>query len=170
MGGTGHYAWDVYAGPAGRDRSQPPSRCGWPRRSGPRFLADGSAVVASTGAGATSCNVVTGEMSALGIRHSSKISQPDPAPDGLHLAFISDAQERFRYEVWWGRLDGGEAHPLTALGTYLYQPRCSRDGQWVYFLRDEHAVGEISLWRVGLADGTVDEVIPAAVLLAPTGD
>jgi Tol biopolymer transport system component len=167
MGGVGHYSWDVcMVGTDGTDLSRITELALFdtPR---PMFVADGSAVLIDSKAFLERLDLASGKLMTLRLPRSSKVRQPAPSPDGLHVAFIGDSQDEFRSEVWWGTLDGAQAQPLTKLNGYVSWPECSRDGNWVYFRREDPSRGQFSVWRVRIDNSATEEVIPDTVLMSP---
>lgn len=76
----------------------------------------------------------------------------DVSPDEQWVAYCSDQEKPFEYEVYVSRLDGSERRKLTELGGYIGGVRFTPDGKNVTFVAEPkgEATGAGDIWMVSV--------------------
>lgn len=107
----------------------------------------------------------------------ARISDPQAAPDGRHVAFVlreTDMEaDSGRTSLWQVELPRGATQRLTTAAGNDSQPRWSADGRSIYFLSTRSGTNQV--WRLPAAGGEARAVtaLPfdvAAFGLSPRGD
>jgi Tol biopolymer transport system component len=100
-------------------------------------------------------------------------SDPSLSPDGRKIAFISDRNKPFAYDVCLADADGTHLRTLgiTKVARYNRQPRFTPDGKSILFLagtqtnRGSRAI--FSLWRVDVDGRNAREVADSGLFTNP---
>ena len=144
--------WDIYVGNADGTGIRRLTEQNYYQVSAPRFSADGRSIIFSAYA---SGETFIYSIDAAGGRPPDALAKgwmPCPSPDGKWIAFISDRQIPYEYEIWLMRPDGSGLRQLTRTGLYKQFSVFMPDSQHVLFLsiptrKFEHAY---DLWSASL--------------------
>ena len=90
------------------------------------------------------------------------------SPDGRTLAFTW--RRDGNWHVYLVDLHGGEARRVEPFHDACMSPLFSPDGQWLYFARDDRGTECLDVYRYGLADGSLVNLLPDTPSLAPAPD
>jgi Tol biopolymer transport system component len=108
-----------------------------------------------------------------GLRGGAWASSLAVSPDGQLLAFISDRDAPFHYDVWVKPTTGQPAAALqvTGVSTYNSNPVFTKDGKAIYFLagtsRNYGNRAIYSLWRVGIQDKKATRIADSGLFTDP---
>jgi hypothetical protein len=89
---------------------------------------------------------------------------PRWSPDGLTIAFHSNAEDRPRGDVYLVAADGGKVRNLTMNAANDVFASFSRDGQWVYFSSTRS--GAPFIWKIPATGGDAVQVSPMNAMFA----
>jgi Tol biopolymer transport system component len=106
-------------------------------------------------------------------QHGAWADEPNVSNDATMIAFLSDRQVPFEYDIYVMSLDRKTpvALHVTTLARYNQNPRFSADGKSVYFLAGtEQNWGNraiYSLWRVNVTDGKLNKIADSDLFTSP---
>ena len=90
------------------------------------------------------------------------------SPDGRTLAFTW--RRDGNWHVYLADLPDGEPRRIESFDDACVSPLFSADGQWLYFARDDRGTECLDVYRYGLADGSLVNLLPDTPSLAPAPD
>jgi Tol biopolymer transport system component len=92
---------------------------------------------------------------------------PSLSPDGTRVAFISDREHPFDYELYLMDTDGTAPVRLTRNHAYNLRPLFTPDGKRILFLSDPKRALRYELWEVELASGRLRRIADSSLFDRP---